>query len=88
MARGVAGEGRSRRTRGWKWHANFLHFFLSTSPSTSSTLPSTLNSQQNKQGRVRVALNDANRARKAWEAATSEGAAAATEWANAVLQEA
>ena len=46
------------------------------------------NETKQKQGRVRVALNDANRARRDWEAATGEGAAAATEWANAVLQEA
>ena len=61
-------------------------FSLSSQPTSTSSSTSKLD--LNKQGRVRVALNDANRARKGWEAATSEGAAAATEWANAVLQEA
>jgi len=61
-------------------------FFLNLDLVSSSRLSN--KKQTNKQGRVRVALNDANRGRKEWEAATSEGAAAATEWSNAVLQEA
>lgn len=57
-------------------------------PRPRPSLPLTSKKKKNEQGRVRVALNDANRGRKEWEAATSEGAAAATEWSNAVLQEA
>ncbi len=65
-------------------------FFLFSPVNLLSTLNSspTLSTNQNNQGRVRVALNDANRGRKEWETATNEGAAAATEWANAALHEA
>ena len=63
-------------------------FFFLNLDLDSSSFNSQKQTKKQKQGRVRVALNDANRGRKEWKAATSEGAAAATDWANAVLQEA